>query len=175
MSNIDTHDTDYEDDDFVSRSQRKREVEALQDIGTKMIDLRPDQLKRMPIDETLYDAIVEAKRLSSRNALKRQMQYIGKLMRHEDGDAIQAQLDRFDSTSEAHNQMFHKLEKWRDRLIANESGMLDVIINEYGTIDVQHLRQLVRNAQKEKADNKAPAASRKLFKYLRQLEESKQA
>jgi len=173
MSNFDTKNNDFEDDDFVSRSQRKREVEALQDIGTKMIGLRPDQLKRMPIDETLYDAIVEAKRLSSRNALKRQMQYIGKLMRHQDGEAIQIQLDRFDSTSDAHNQIFHKLEKWRDRLIADESGMLDLVINEYATIEVQHLRQLVRNAQKEREEEKGAAASRKLFKYLRQLEESK--
>jgi ribosome-associated protein len=162
-----------EDDGYVSRSQRKREVEALQDLGKKLIDLKPDQLNKMPIDETLLAAITEAKRLTSRNALKRQMQYIGKLMRHEDGDAIQNMLDRFDTTSDVHNQVFHKLEKWRDRLLADEPGMFDLLMNEYPEVDIQHLRQLIRNAQRETQQNKPPASARKLFKYLRSLEESK--
>jgi ribosome-associated protein len=164
---------DEEDDGYVSRSQRKREVEALQDLGKKLIDLKPDQLDKMPIDESLRRAIDEAKRLTSRNALKRQLQYIGKLMRREDGEAIQAMLDRFDTTSDIHNQVFHKLEKWRDRLLADEPGMFDLLMTEYADVDIQHLRQLIRNAQRETQQNKPPASARKLFKYLRALEEAK--
>jgi len=164
---------EYDDENWVSRSQKKRDVEALQDIGVRLVELKPDQLEKIDISDTLRDAIIEAKRLTSRSAIRRHMQYIGKLMRNEDGEEIQAAIDRFDVTTQAHNQVFHKLEKWRDRLINNEKGMLDVILTEYPQTDMQHLRQLVRNAQKEQSQNKPPAATRKLFKYLRELEETR--
>ena len=164
---------EYDDENWVSRSQKKRDVEALQDIGVRLVELKPDQLEKIDISDTLRDAIIEAKRLTSRSAIRRHMQYIGKLMRNEDGEEIQAAIDRFDVTTQAHNQVFHKLEKWRDRLINNEKGMLDVILTEYPQTDMQHLRQLVRNAQKEQTQNKPPAATRKLFKYLRELEETR--
>lgn len=167
------HDDD-EDENFISRSQKKREVEALQSLGERLVELKPAHLDKLPIDETLRTAIDFAKTLPHRSALRRQMQYIGKLMRFADGEAIAEAIDRFDVTKEAHNKVFHKLEKWRDRLIANDkdNSMLDVIITEYPHTDIQHLRQLVRNAQKEVALNKPPAAARKLFKYLRELEEN---
>lgn len=163
-----------DDEDFISRSQVKREAEALQVLGERLVDLKPGQLDKLPIDETLRHAVDEAKKLPHRSALRRQMQYIGKLMRYEDGEAIANAIDRFDVTKEAHNKVFHKLEKWRDRLIANnkDNSMLDVIISEYPHTDIQHLRQLIRNAQKEVSQNKPPAAARKLFKYLRELEEN---
>ena len=164
---------EYDDENWVSRSQKKRDVEALQDIGVRLVELKPDQLEKIDISDTLHDAVIEAKRLTSRSAIRRHMQYIGKLMRNEDGEEIQAAIDRFDVTTQAHNQVFHKLEKWRDRLINNEKGMLDVILTEYPQTDMQHLRQLVRNAQKEQSQNKPPAATRKLFKYLRELEETR--
>jgi ribosome-associated protein len=164
---------EYDDENWVSRSQKKRDVEALQDIGVRLVELKPDQLEKIDISDTLREAIIEAKRLTSRSAIRRHMQYIGKLMRTEDGEEIQAAIDRFDVTTQAHNQVFHKLEKWRDRLINNEKGMLDVILTEYPQTDMQHLRQLVRNAQKEQSQNKPPAATRKLFKYLRELEENR--
>lgn len=164
---------EYDDENWVSRSQKKRDVEALQDIGVRLVELKPDQLEKIDISDTLREAIIEAKRLTSRSAIRRHMQYIGKLMRNEDGEEIQAAIDRFDVTTQAHNQVFHKLEKWRDRLINNEKGMLDVILTEYPQTDMQHLRQLVRNAQKEQSQNKPPAATRKLFKYLRELEETR--
>lgn len=156
-----------------SRSQVKREVEALQALGERLVTLRKDQLDQMPISDTLRAAVDEAKRLSARSAIRRQMQYIGKLMRNEDGEAVQTAFDRFDVTKEAHNKVFHKLEKWRDRLIGNEEGIMEVVLTEYPHTDIQHLRQLVRNAQKELSQNKPPATARKLFKYLRELEESK--
>ncbi len=164
---------EYDDENWVSRSQKKRDVEALQDIGVRLVELKPDQLEKIDISDTLRDAVIEAKRLTSRSAIRRHMQYIGKLMRNEDGEEIQAAIDRFDVTTQTHNQVFHKLEKWRDRLINNEKGMLDVILTEYPQTDMQHLRQLVRNAQKEQSQNKPPAATRKLFKYLRELEETR--
>ncbi len=172
--NFDNIEHDDDDENFVSRSQKKREVEALQVLGERLVELKPGQLDKLPIDETLRIAIDLAKTLPHRGALRRQMQYIGKLMRFEDGEAITEAIDRFDVTKEAHNKVFHKLEKWRDRLIANDkdSSMLDVIISEYPHTDIQHLRQLVRNAQKEASLNKPPAAARKLFKYLRELEEN---
>jgi ribosome-associated protein len=173
--NFDNIKHDDDDDDYIiSRSQKKRDVEALQTLGERLVDLKPAQLDKLPLEETLRDAVDKAKGMPHRSALRRQMQYIGKLMRFADGEAIAEAIERFDVTKEAHNKVFHKLEKWRDRLIANttDSTMLDVIISEYPHTDIQHMRQLVRNAQKEVEQNKPPAAARKLFKYLRELEEN---
>lgn len=170
--NKDKFDTlEQEDDDWVSRSELKREAESLQVLGTKLIDLRPDQLKKIEIDETLRDAVEEAKRLKPRsNALKRQRQYIGKLMRYEDADTIVDAINSFDIKREEYNKVFHRLERWRDRLIAGDQAMLDVILDEYPQTDIQFLRQLIRNTQKEIAAQKKPTSSKKLFKYLRELE-----
>lgn len=172
MNEYNVNHPEQEEEEWISRSQIKREAEALQKLGEKMVDLRPDQIEKLPIGDTLKAAVYEARRLSARGALRRQMQYIGKLMRNEDGEAIQAALDRFDVTKEAHNQVFHKLEKWRDRLISGEKDMLDMLLQTYPATDIQYVRQLVRNAQKETSQNKPPSAARKLFKYLRELEES---
>lgn len=158
-----------------SRSEKKRQVEALQVLGERLLTLRPDQLARMPISDTLQHAVEEANRLKSRSALRRQRQYIGKLMRQEDSAQIAQALERFDATSDAHNQVFHKLEKWRDKLLSNDPHIMDTLVGHYPQLDIQYLRQLIRNAQREASQAKPPASARKLFKYLRELEESQHA
>jgi len=168
-SKFDTYED--EDDDWISKSSLKRDAEALQKLGAKLIDLKPNQLAGIEMDETLREAIEEAKRLKPRSgAMKRHFQYIGKLMRFEDADAIELAINGCDLQHEEYNKIFHRLERWRDRLLANDEGMLDVILDEYPQTDMQHLRQLVRNTQKEIASSKPPLTSKKLFKYLRELE-----
>ncbi|MGB1236795.1 MAG: ribosome biogenesis factor YjgA [Pseudomonadales bacterium] len=172
MNNDKFETLEYEDDDWVSRSELKREAEAFQELGVKLSQLKPGQLEKVEIRDQLRDALDEIKRLKPRsNALKRHFQYIGKLMRYENAEAIQHSLNSFDETHEEYNKKFHRLEKWRDRLINNEQGMMDVILNEYPQTDIQHLRQLVRNTQREIAAGKKPISSKKLFKYLRELED----
>lgn len=162
----------YEDeDDWISKSSLKRDADALQKLGAKLIDLKPNQLAGIEMDETLRGAIEEAKRLKPRSgAMKRHFQYIGKLMRFEDADAIELAINGCDMQHEEYNKVFHRLERWRDRLLANDEGMLEVILDEYPQTDMQHLRQLIRNTQKEIAAAKPPLTSKKLFKYLRELE-----
>ncbi|MEH6443912.1 MAG: ribosome biogenesis factor YjgA [Oceanospirillaceae bacterium] len=170
--NNDKFDTIEDDDeDWISRSSLKRDAEALQDLGAKLIHLKPAQLDSIVMDEALRLAVDEAKRLKPRSgALKRQFQYIGKLMRFEDLEIIEKGINGCDLQHEEYNKIFHRLERWRDRLLNNDEGMLDVILAEYPHTDMQHLRQLIRNTQKEIAAAKHPLTSKKLFRYLRELE-----
>lgn len=155
-----------------SRSQVKRDMEALQELGKRITELNPEQQAQVPMDERLANAVAEMRRISAHGARKRQLQFIGKLMRTADADAIREVIERFDSASAAHNQHFHALEKWRDRLIAGGNEELQSYIDAHPNADIQHLRQLVRNAQKERQAEKPPAQARKLFRYLREVSES---
>jgi ribosome-associated protein len=173
MSDFDTDNLHGFDDEQLppSRSQVKREMEALQELGKRITELRPDQQAQVPMDERLANAVAEMRRISSHGARKRQLQFIGKLMRTADAEAIREAVDRFDSASAAHNQLFHALEQWRERLISGDNDVLQAYIEEHPQVDVQHLRQLVRNAKKERDQNKPPAQARKLFRYLREISE----
>lgn len=160
-----------EDDDYVSRSHDKREAEAAQVLGEKLIELRPEQLKELGLPERLVDAVLEAKRLNNHGALRRQKQYIGKLMRQEELEPIQAKFAEWEFNSRAHLAVFHRLERWRDQLILDDAA-LGELLEAYPAVDMQHLRGLIRNARKEQAANKPPKSSRELFQYLRSLAEA---
>jgi len=160
-----------EDDDWISRSSLKRDAEALQILGARLIDLKPAQLDKIVMDEALRLAVDEGKRLKPRSgAMKRHHQYIGKLMRFENAEEIELGINGCDMAHDEYNKVFHRLERWRDRLLNNDEGMLEVILNEYPQTDIQYLRQLIRNTQKEIAAAKPPLTAKKLFKYLRELE-----
>lgn len=164
-----------EDDNWVSRSQLKREAQDLQSLAQSLVALKPEQLAKVPLDTQTLRSVEEAARIKPRSgAMKRQIQYIGKLLRNLETDPIFAALERMDTTSAAYNQIFHRLERWRDRLIAEDSEIIPTLLAEYPEADLQHIRQLVRNAQREVKQQKPPASARKLFKYLRELEESNQ-
>ncbi|MDD7804624.1 MAG: ribosome biogenesis factor YjgA, partial [Endozoicomonas sp. (ex Botrylloides leachii)] len=99
--------------------------------------------------------------------------FIGKLMQDQDIAPIKELLDRLDSSSKEYTRRFHQLERWRDRLINEGQAALTDYIDHYPEADRQHIRQLIRNAIKEAVQEKPPAASRKLFKYLREIDEKK--
>ncbi|TXH67326.1 MAG: DUF615 domain-containing protein [Thiothrix sp.] len=160
-----------EDSDYVSRSHDKREAEAAQALGEKLIELRPEQLKQLDIPERLVDAVLEAKRLNNHGALRRQKQYIGKLMRQVELEPIQAKFAEWEFNSKAHLAVFHRLERWRDQLLVDDA-VLEELLEAYPALDMQHVRGLVRNARKEQAANKPPKSSRELFQYLRNLVET---
>ena len=152
-----------------SKTKAKEEVEALQELGKRLVGVGNDRLKKLDIPETLRDAVLEAKKISSHGALRRQMQYIGKLMRDVETDPIQEMLDELDGISNKANARFHALEKLRDRLIADESVMT-TLKNDYPELDVSALRTLRRNAIKEQAEQKPPKAYRAIFQLLKSLE-----
>lgn len=163
-------DTEH-DDEIKSKSQRKREVEALQDMGKELIDLSKERLIKMDLPDNLRTAVLEAQRITAHGATRRQLQYIGKLMRSVDADAIAEQLAEIRGESTAAKAEFHALERWRERLINDDSAVTDWLARHPGA-DAQQLRQLIRNARKEAELGKPPKSSRELFRMLRDLQAS---
>lgn len=154
-----------------SKTQVKRELHALTELGERLTTLKGDVLARLPLTDALRKAVEEAPKHSANAARKRHTQFIGKLMRDQDVDAILQVLDQLDSSTREYNERFHALERWRDRLITGGDEAMAAFFAQYPEADRQHLRQLIRHAQHEAAHNKPPAASRKVFKYIRELDE----
>lgn len=166
--------SEHLEDDFIeekSKSQIKREFLALQDLGARLAGLKPEILNRLPLNDALRKALEESPRHTRHIARKRHNQYLGKLLRGHDIEAIQSVLDNFDSASREYNNRFHQLERWRERLLDEGDEALQELMQEYPDIDSQHLRGLIRQAQHERAREKPPAAARKLFRYLRDIAE----
>lgn len=158
----------YDDEeDVISKSQIKREMTALQELGKKLIDLKENQLVKMPISEELLRVIRESKNITQREAVRRHLQFIGKLMRDQDSEAIQYALDEFDPSSQRFAQATHELEVWRTRLIEGASSVVTEYIEKYPKTNVQLLRQLARNAAKDLKNKKITSSSKKLFQFLK--------
>lgn len=161
---------------IVSKTQRKAEADAQQMIGKKLIALPNDRLKKLNLPESLYEAVIEAKRLTANGAIRRQLQYIGRLMRTTETEPILEQLSRWEGKNTEENARFHALERWRDRLIeessTTQSTALQEFVTNYPDVEIQQIRTLSRNAHKEHATNKPPKSSRELFKLLREITES---
>ena len=162
-------------DDFSgekSKTQVKREFHALQDLGQRLTTLKLDLLNKLPLTDELRRALAEAPKHTANAAKKRHVQFIGRLMRDQDIPAILTLLDQLDASTRQYNERFHNLERWRDRLLNGDDDTLEKFVGEYPDADRQHLRQLIRQGQHELTQNKAPAASRKIFKYIRELDET---
>lgn len=165
---------DESGDDFderPSRSARKREVEALQDLGTALVELSDGDLRTIPLDDELAAAIAAARRIRDFSGKRRQLQFIGKLMRKIDTGPIEAAYNDLSHGRQQRNQHFHQLEKLRDQLLADGAHAMADVLALYPHADRQHLRQLIIAAEKEHQAGQPPAAARKLFKYLRELSE----
>ncbi|MDY6980581.1 MAG: ribosome biogenesis factor YjgA [Pseudomonadota bacterium] len=160
---------DDHDEEWISKSQRKRECHALQDLGSELVKLSRADLDKIPLDDELQQAINEARRIKQRGALKRQMQFIGKLIRQRDAEALQQAYDRVMHPFEEDIKHFHQLEKWRERLLNDGDAALEKLVEEQPDTDRQHVRQLIRSARNEQKQNKPPKAARELFQYLKAL------
>tara|TARA_R110001592_G_scaffold363352_2_gene684857 strand:- start:132074 stop:132589 length:516 start_codon:yes stop_codon:yes gene_type:complete len=170
---IDEHltENDTGEDPPKSKSALKREMTELQKIGEELVNLPSAKLAKIPMPELLEDAVRLARRLKNREGKRRQMQYIGKIMRTVDSTAIQQQLESFHHQSQSFRQELHRLEQWRDRLVEEGDLAISELLLKSPELDRQHLRQLIRQANKEASQNKPPAASRKIFQYLRESSE----
>lgn len=159
-----------EDADPPSKSHRKREMQALQELGARLVALPSGQLEKMPLPENLRAAIADARRFSGKHeALRRQMQYVGKLMRNVDPEPIRARLDTLRDQSAGEIARQHRLERLRDELLADEKTIED-IVRDWPEADIQQLRNLRRNALKEREQQKPPRAYREIFRILRELD-----
>jgi ribosome-associated protein len=162
------NETDEERPEPPSKSQIKREMQALQDLGEQLVALGKDSLAKVDLSDDLRSAVRDAQRFTKHEARRRQLQYIGRLMRNVDPAPIQAALDEINGVSAAATARQHALERLRTRLLEDEAVLGEIARGHPGA-DLQHLRQLRRNALKERADNKPPRAFRELFRILREL------
>lgn len=160
------------DDSRPSKTQQKKHMLSLQALGAELVALNDSQLASVELPENLRDAVVAAKSMTKFEARRRQLQYIGKLMRTVDPEPIRARLDVWKANSREHTARLHRIERWRDDLLADEAAFAEFIA-AYPHADAQQLRTLVRNTQRERADNKPPKNYRALFQLIRQALEEK--
>lgn len=161
--------TDDSQSEVSSKSQRKRDSEKLQLLGHQLVEMPDSQLLKFNLEEPLLAAIYEARRLNSREAKRRQIQYIGKLMRAADLEHIESIMSRLDHQSKTFRQHFAKIETWRDRIINEGSRAIEAFIENHPVADRQQLRNLQRQASRERELNKPASASKKLFAYLKEV------
>lgn len=168
---LDWTDDEQEEIIWVSKSEIKRDAEELKKLGSKLVELTQANLDKIQLDETLLDAVNLARR-SRLEAKRRQLQFIGKLLRSATEDEINHIRESLDKIENKHNQqqaMLHKLELLRDELVEQGDDALAKLLNDHPEADRQHLRNLIRSAQKEKAQNKPPKAYRDIYQYLKAL------
>ena len=173
LNDVPDNQEDDEDDEiiWVSKSEIKRDAEALKDLGAELVDLGKNALEKIPLDDDLRAAVELAQRIK-KEGRRRQLQLIGKMLRARDPEPIQTALDKLNNRHNQQVALFHKLEQLRDRLIEEGDDVVPDILALYPHADRQQLRSLVRNAQKEKATNKPPKSARQIFQYLRELAET---
>jgi ribosome-associated protein len=164
-------DPEADADQPISKTKLKAEADAAQNIGKKLIALSKDRLIKLELPEALFDAVLEAKRLTANGAIRRQLQYLGRLMRDVDSAPIVTQLEAWEGKNTEENARFHSMERWRTRLIA-EPMALQEFLTSFPQADIQQLRTLIRNAQREEAALKPPKSSRELFKLIREISEA---
>ena len=165
--------SDYSDEnlneELISKSQRKRDATAAQQLGKDILALSADAQNSIELPENLSKALDDARRIKKNSALKRQLQYIGKLMRHIDLEPIREQYLKLINHYDKDIKELHRLEKWRDRLLVEGDKALEDLIIEAPNTDRQHLRQLIRQSAKETKLKKPPKSAREIFKYLKTL------
>ena len=160
-----------EDDEiiYVSKSEIKRDAEVLKKLGVELVNLSKNEISKIPLDEDLLYSIELAQKIK-KEGYRRQIQYIGKLLRNRDIEPITQALDKLKNRHNQQVAMFHRLEKLRDELI--ETGDAESIMELFPTADRQQLRTLARSARKELTANKPPKTARQIFQYLKELSET---
>jgi ribosome-associated protein len=156
------------DGEFVSRTKKKQAVEELQKLGAALVNLPPILLESLALPDALLKAVLDAQRITSHEARRRQMQYIGKVMRKVDPEPVRAALAAVAGQSAAARAQQRRREGWRERLIGDDEA-LTAFAGEHAGADLQGLRTVIRNARKEIAEGKPPRAQRELFRVLREF------
>ena len=162
-----THGDDWDREEGKSKTQIKKEMTALQELGEELVSLSAANRAKLPLDAELLDALQLADKLVRKHeALRRHIQFIGRLMRTRDLEPLQRALAVVRNTNQAATRKFHLVEDWRDKLIASNDALTDFVA-AYPQVDVQQLRTLIRNAKKEQEKNQPPKAFRELFQLIK--------
>ena len=156
-------------DEPVSKTRRKREMIELQALGAALVELPESQLDQMQLDSALRQAVLDATRITSHEAKRRQLQYIGRLMREVDPEPIRARLAAVEGRSSQAAAAHRRLEAWRERLLADDAALTH-FASEHPRADLQEIRSLIRSARKEQKEGKPPRAYRELFRVLKTIE-----
>ena len=165
-----------QDEDFTedtgrpSKTKQKEVMHELRDLGAELVELSVGQLKRINLPENIFDAVRECQKITAHGARRRQIQYLGKLMRSVDDEPIRAGLALLRGESSAETARLHRRERLRVRLLEDEA-VLTEIAAQWPGVDLQHLRTLRRNALKEKENNKPPKNFRAIFQILQELDQ----
>ncbi|WP_226702217.1 ribosome biogenesis factor YjgA [Microbulbifer elongatus] len=169
MHNSDNNDpyNEFDEDLPKSKTQIKEEMHQLQELGKKLTELSAAKLAEVPMDADLAEGIATMHRIKSREARRRQLQYIGKLMRKADVEAIEAVLEKHKEQDHLHLRFDRMAEEWRERLLTQGKEAQSAFFDAFPGADHQQLRTLIRESNKEIANKKAPTNQRKLFRYLR--------
>jgi ribosome-associated protein len=159
--------------DRPSKTQIKKQMHELQELGERLAALKAEHLDGMELPEDLRAALEEARRVTGRESRRRHLQYIGRLMREVDPGPIRAKLAAREGLSHEHAARLHGIERWRERLLEDDTALEELLRERPGT-DTQQLRALIRNARAERLDARAeraaerpPKAFRELFRFLR--------
>lgn len=165
-----------QDEDFTedtgrpSKTKQKEVMHELRDLGAELVELSVGQMKRINLPENIFDAVRDCQKITAHGARRRQIQYLGKLMRSVDDEPIRAGLALLRGESSAETARLHRLERLRVRLLEDEA-VLTEIAAQWPGVDLQHLRTLRRNALKEKENNKPPKNFRAIFQILQELDQ----
>lgn len=154
----------------VSKSQRKREAHELLELAKQLISMPDSRLKKLPLDDELRSEVDFARNIRAHGARKRQLMTVGKMLRQRDNDELLDAVNNIDQKNRRENARFHHIEAWRDHLVAGTDKELSELLDQSPGANAQTLRQLIRNAKKEARLEKPPAAARKLFKLLREMD-----
>lgn len=155
--------------DRPSKSQLKRDMLALQVLGVALIELPKDALKRMPMPEKLDDAVRDARKITDHEGKRRQVQYVGRVMRSltdEETAALRTALDTYRGVNRAETAKLHWIEHTREKLLADDAALTEFIRKHPG-VDPQEGRTLIRNARKEREQSKPPRYFRELFQWIK--------
>jgi ribosome-associated protein len=152
--------------DEISKTKRKKAMLALQDLGEELVALNHEQLVQLALPERLREAIVEAKGMSKFGARKRQLQFIGRLMREADAQPIRDKLESLRGRSREHAAWLHKVERWRDRLLSDEASLAELAA-QHPEADTGRLRELIRHTRTD--TTLAKRSYRELFQELRKI------
>ncbi len=156
-----------DDQDWISKSQLKRDSKELQNLGKKLTSFSADQLTKVPLNETMKDAIELAHKLSNkRGALKRHFQFIGKVLRSIDVEPILQAVEAIEDTDNSSKLIFKKMEYWRDRIVAEGDPAINECCDQHDNMDRQKLRQLSRNLKQAQTDEKKTRFARQIFKEI---------
>jgi len=157
------------DQEIVSKSERKRQANEVQALGTRLTSLSAKQLSALDLPENVFEAVELAKQIKAHGGKKRQLQLIGKLMREIDVEPIKHFFFMLDNNQNEKNSLFKQTEIYRDRLLQEGDNAIIELKNEYPALDVQKLRQLVRNGKSTKNEKLAKKAKREIFKYINEI------